>query len=266
MKKLFFVAIFSFSLVSHASSSYADYAIVTSDNAFEKINAIIAREVKPNRALQQGALIDRVSSAFLGVPYVADTLVGGPEKPEALVINLEGVDCFTYLDYVIALTKSLDASDFVDALVSTRYKDSNVAYYNRKHFFTDWYALSPLNAIDVTATLSPNAVAVEKQLNQQANGDEYIKGLGPIARRVTYIPGDLIDQQVLDNMLDGDLVGIYTPLSGLDVTHTGFVIKKEGEVFYRNASSLSMNNKVVDAPFIEYMRDKPGIIVLRTLE
>lgn len=266
MRNLSLMAILAMSLVAYSSSSQANYSIVMSDNAHEKINHIIESEIKPNQSLPYGALIDRVSAAFLETPYLADTLIGGPEQPEALVVNLDEMDCFTYLDYVIALTQSSDVPTFLSALVNIRYDHSNVSYYSRKHFFTDWSALSPQNAIDVTATLSPNTIRIEKQLNQKSYENEYIQGLGATPRMITYIPGGAIDQQVLDNLQDGDLVGIYTPLSGLDVTHTGFVIKKDNEVFYRNASSLSKNNKVVDAPFMAYMDSKPGIIVLRAIK
>ncbi|WP_348537582.1 N-acetylmuramoyl-L-alanine amidase-like domain-containing protein [Nocardia cyriacigeorgica] len=32
---------------------------------------------------------------------------------------------------------------------------------------------------------------------------------------------------------------------------------------FRNASSLSADSKVVDAPFLDYVRSTPGILVLR---
>ncbi|EBE4966290.1 DUF1460 domain-containing protein, partial [Salmonella enterica] len=53
------------------------------------------------------------------------------------------------------------------------------------------------------------------------------------------------------------------PLEGLDVSHVGIVVRHDGQVWFRNASSLAANRKVVDSPFLEYMRAKPGIVVLR---
>ncbi|SFN73221.1 DUF1460 domain-containing protein [Xenorhabdus japonica] len=263
MMKSPLLALLAFSLISCSSNDQPGYPIVMSDNAIEKINNIIERDIKPNTTLNQGELIDHVSASFLGTPYLADTLIGSPDQQEALVINVDAVDCFTYLDYVVALTKSSDISSFLNSLINTRYKNSNVSYYNRKHFFTDWYAVSPQNAIDVTSTLSPDAITIEKLLNQKSDGGEYIKGLGVTPRMITYIPGKAINQKVIDNMQDGDLAGVYSPISGLDVSHTGIVIKKDNQVLYRNASSLSKNNKVVDISFIEYMHSKPGVIVLR---
>ncbi|WP_443089514.1 DUF1460 domain-containing protein [Xenorhabdus sp. Sc-CR9] len=263
MMKSPLLVLLAFSLISCASNDQPGYPIVISDSAKEKINNIINSEIKPNKNLTQGELIDRVSASFLGTPYLANTLIGSPDQQEALVVNFDAVDCFTYLDYVVALTKSANETSFLNSLVNTRYKNSDVSYYKRKHFFTDWYAVSPRNAIDVTSTLSPDAITVEKLLNQKSDGSEYIKGLGVTPRMVTYIPGEAINQKVLDNMQDGDFAGVYSPINGLDVSHTGIVIKKDNQVLYRNASSLSKNNKVVDTPFIKYMSSKPGVIILR---
>ncbi len=63
----------------------------------EKISRIIQSDVIPYKGENHGEVISRVSSAFLGTPYQADTLIGGPGIPEVLVANFNGVDCFTRL-------------------------------------------------------------------------------------------------------------------------------------------------------------------------
>ncbi len=68
----------------------------------EKISRIIQSDVIPYKGENHGEVISRVSSAFLGTPYQADTLIGGPGIPEVLVANFNGVDCFTTADYVEA--------------------------------------------------------------------------------------------------------------------------------------------------------------------
>lgn len=68
-----------------------------------KISRIIQSDVIPYKGENHGEVISRVSSAFLGTPYQADTLIGGPGIPEVLVANFNGVDCFTLADYVEAL-------------------------------------------------------------------------------------------------------------------------------------------------------------------
>lgn len=102
-----------------------------------------------------------------------------------------------------------------------------------------------------------------KQLNRQASGKERLAGLGVISRRITYIPARAITVQVLKQIQTGDYIGVYTSAQGLDVSHAGIAVRHDGRLWFRNASSLTANRKVVDAPFREYMRSKPGMIVLR---
>ncbi|MDF2043459.1 MULTISPECIES: DUF1460 domain-containing protein [unclassified Pantoea] len=230
----------------------------------DRVSAILA-QLPPVSEQQQGERINQISAAFLGTPYQPDTLIGSPETPEALVINFNGVDCFTLLDYVQALSRSQDRASFEANLVRTRYAGGEVSYLKRRHFFSDWFAESPRNATDITRTLSPDAVTVVKQLNREVSGKERLPGLGVVPRRITYIPARAITSQVLKQIQTGDYIGVYTNAQGLDVSHVGIAVWHDGRLWFRNASSLAINRKVVDTPFREYMRSKPGIIVLRAV-
>ena len=59
-----------------------------------------------------GAQIVALSTPFIATPYVADTLIGGPQTAEQLVINLAGFDCFTLLDVIEALRRASELADF----------------------------------------------------------------------------------------------------------------------------------------------------------
>ncbi|GAB2941434.1 DUF1460 domain-containing protein [Hafnia psychrotolerans] len=229
----------------------------------EKVNEIIHTRVIPAKHQKHGLMIESVSSAFLGTPYRADTLIGSPNTKEILVADFNGVDCFTLIDYVAALSRASDQKTFQNNLVKTRYVNGHVDYLSRKHFFSDWFATSPRNAVDVTRDVSPHYITVNKTLNSKPGGGEYIPGLGIIPRVIHYIPGNAVNEKVLDKLDAGDFIGIYTPLNGLDVSHVGIVIKQGGKVWFRNASSLSKNMKVVDSLLMEYVSSKPGIVVLR---
>ncbi|WP_158781403.1 DUF1460 domain-containing protein [Pantoea sp. BAV 3049] len=253
-------------LTSCAMKSKTDYQTQIDPDTEAKANAIIQSIVIPETGLPPGDMIAHISESFLGTPYKADTLKGSTTTRERLVADFNGVDCFTLIDYVQALSLSKKTGDFLSELVKTRYVDGKVDYLHRKHFFSDWYATLPRNAENVTATVSSNYVMVRKNLNRKADGGEYIAGLGIIPRELKYIPGDSLNNSILKNLRNGDFIGVYTPLEGLDVTHVGIVIKVDNEVWFRNASSLEKNMKVVDTPLLEYMKTKPGIIVLRAVE
>jgi len=117
-------------------------------------------------------------------------------------------------------------------LVSTRYINGDVESLSRKHFFSDWFVRSPVNAVDVTKEINPDAITVTNRLNFKAPDSEYIPGPGIVTWDITYFPG--------------------------------LAIKKDGHVWFRNASSLKKNMKVVDTDFLAYMQSKPGIVVLRS--
>ncbi|MCW7546911.1 DUF1460 domain-containing protein [Photorhabdus sp. APURE] len=244
-----------------AHSRQADIDSYTS----KKINEIIENQVKPGNKDNPGETIKNVSHQFLGTPYAANKLIGSPAEPEKLVIDFNGLDCFTFLDYVESLRKSNDQNDFVKNLIQTRYIDGKINFLQRKHFFTDWSTREKLNAKDVTDEISSSYIKITKNLNRKADGGEYIPGLGIIKRDIKYIPGDKVDDDVIKNLKTGDYIGIYTHLAGLDVTHTGIFIMTDHGPMLRNASSLAANKKVVDSPFLDYVKNKPGIIVLRAL-
>ncbi len=262
--KTWTVLLMSTYLTACASSSAEKYQTIMDSVTLEKVNRIVRLEVIHSAGESHGEVISRVSSAFLGTPYQADTLIGGPAIPEALVANFNGVDCFTLADYVEALSRSRNQNTFLPNLARIRYIEGKVDYRSRRHFFSDWFANTPRNARDVTAEISPDYAVAEKQLNRKPDGGEYIPGLGIHPRKIHYIPGSAINKQVLSRLQNGDYVGVYSPLDGLDVSHVGIVVRHDGQVWFRNASSLAANKKVVDTPFMEYMRSKPGIVVLRT--
>lgn len=210
------------------------------------------------------AQIDYISGQFYGTPYEANTLTGNINTPEIFTINLKGVDCFTYIDYVEAMRLSSTGEEFDSNLKSVRYKDAEVSFQNRNHFFTDWSVTNNKNIYDVTHEIGgENAVLVNKSLNLKDDGTTFLPGIPVIPRTFYYIPSSEINEELLGNLQTGDYVGMYTEIDGLDVTHTGIIIKNDKGVFLRHASSKKANRRVVDEDFVEYIQNVPGIVVHR---
>lgn len=230
----------------------------------DSVAHIISTRVQPSAGEPHGTILGRVSAAFLGTRYRASTLIGGPRTPEVLVADFRGVDCFTYVDYVEALSRSRDRESFLQNLARIRYVNGRIAYLNRRHFFSDWFATAPRNGVDITPQLSPRYLTVRKQLNLRPDGGEYVRGLGIRPRSINYIPGRAVDAALAEKIREGDYVGIYSPQTGLDVTHVGIAVRHDGELWFRDASSIAAERKVVDSPFLAYVRQKPGIVVIRT--
>ena len=203
------------------------------------------------------------SSAFLERPYKSDTLFGDSKNKEVLVVNLEEMDCFTYLDYVHSLIHAENYYDFINQLKNTRYKDGIVSYKNRNHFFYDW-SKNIENIKDVTNKLfEGQSTQVIKNLNLKDDGKLFLNGIEVRRVSISYLKPQFVNNENLRLFKSGDYIGIYSHLKGLDVSHVGILIEDEGTYLLRHASSSSSINKVIDVNFLEYIKNKPGIIIYR---
>lgn len=253
----------------------------------------------------QGDRIEALSSTFLDVPYQGHRLVGSATVAEQLTINLSGLDCFTYLDYVETMRRSVGWDDFRDELRQVRYKRGEVSWQNRRHFFSDWVAAGDGRVVDRTQEVGgARARVAAKQLNRKADGGRWLDDIPVVPRRVAYIPSSMLDAAVLAKIRSGDYIGIFTPQAGLDVSHNGIAIWEqrsaggtsgleaqaglatkavaaaEGVVqpptneetrtgqrlLFRHASSRASTGKVVEEDFVAYVRKRPGIVVYRAIE
>lgn len=214
-----------------------------------------------------GDRIASLSEQFLGVPYAASTLSGGADSPEIFTVNLEGLDCFTFLDYVEAMRLSGSFADFLNNLKAVRYRDGVLSYRNRNHFFTDWREYNPGFIADVTGDIGGDkAVSVSKRMNQRDDGSLFLTGISIEERVVRYIPADEINNEVLGRICTGYYAGIYCDKAGLDVSHAGIMIRKGNDLFLRHASSGGEYREVVDQELTGYLSSRPGLVILRPVE
>ncbi|PCE32517.1 DUF1460 domain-containing protein [Burkholderia ubonensis] len=227
-----------------------------------KLDALLAIRAA-HQGDDAGQLVEALSREFLGTPYRDNMLKGSATTPEQLVIDFSGLDCFTYLDYVEAARRATTRTEYASRLVQTRYVNGDISFQHRRHFFTDWAARPQVLADDLTASISARAATVTKQLNRKGDGGAYLPGLPVVQRDVVHIPSEFVDDYVVSQLRTGDFIGIYAKADGLDVTHVGFFVETRDGPMLRNASSKKANMKVVDSPFLEYVKNTPGIVVLR---
>ena len=211
-----------------------------------------------------GRRVDFLSEKFLGVDYAESTLIGDKDTAEVLVINLQGVDCFTFIEYVEAMRLSNTFFEFEKNLKKVRYRAGEVSYIKRNHFFTDWIEFNPDSVEDVTGKIGGDkAVAIQKVLNEKEDGTFFLHGIPSRSREIRYVPSDAIDDLILDRLKTGDYAGTYSAVKGLDVSHVGIIIKGAHSIYLRHASSQKEIRKVVDQDFRVYVAGKPGIMILR---
>jgi hypothetical protein len=210
--------------------------------------------------------IDFLSRRLLGTPYRESTLIGDIFIPEVLVVNLEGVDCFTFIDYVEAMRLSEFFSGFIDNLKKVRYKFGSVSFENRNHFFSDWKESNSGTVLDITEEVGGmKAKKISKILNREEDGSYFLPGIAPAEREIFYIPSSAISGPVLGKIMPGDYIGIYSLTAGLDVSHVGIFIREGAQSYLRHASSQPEFRKVIDQDFQEYIQNKSGIIIFRPI-
>lgn len=222
-----------------------------------------------------GTRINFLSRFFLGVDYKESTLIGDVSTPEVFAINLQELDCFTFIDYIEAMRLSDSFSEFKENLKTVRYKDGKAAFENRNHFFTDWGKFNSEFVDNITGQIDRRKTkTITKILNKRENGAYFLQGIPPRQRKIQYILSDTIDDSVIDKLKTGDYAGIYSETQGLDVSHVGIIIKGENSVYpirknistgvyLRHASSDEKYRKVIDQDFREYISGKTGLIILR---
>jgi len=211
-----------------------------------------------------GARIEFLSAQFLGTQYKGDTLIGNEDTEEELVINLGGVDCFTFIDYIEAMRLSKSLAEFKDNVRKVRYRSGNISYESRNHFFTDWREFNSGLVEDVTDKISAGrSKYIRKTLNRRDGGTYFLPGIPCREREVAYIPSESVDAALIESLRTGDYAGIYSENKGLDVSHVGIIIKDGDRTLLRHASSSANNRKVVDEDFRKYIAGKPGIVLLK---
>jgi len=211
-----------------------------------------------------GERIAFLSKHFLNTPYKESTLTGDINSPEVVVINLEEVDCFTFIDYMEALRRSRSFTEFTENLRNVRYRSAELTFHNRNHFFTDWAVSNSDYIVDASSDTGAEKITnVRKILNDKGDGTFFIPGVSCREREFIYVPAIYINETVTGHLKSGDYIGIYSEKEGLDVSHVGIIIREQDAVKLRHASSQKNCRKVIDEDFLEYMKDKPGIIVLR---
>lgn len=211
-----------------------------------------------------GERVVAISGHFINTPYAAGTLIGSPQETEQLVVNLDAFDCFTFLDVVEALRRASDADDFPAQLRQVRYYDGDVSYTKRRHFFSDWVTNDDCLLYDATAEVGRGrAETVVKQLNRKSDGTDWLPGIAVTPREILYIPSSRIDAEFLSGLQSGDYIGFYSEQAGLDVTHTGLIVRNSDGVMLRHASSRSGTGRVVDEDLLAYLQGRPGLVVYR---
>ncbi|MEM1041259.1 MAG: N-acetylmuramoyl-L-alanine amidase-like domain-containing protein [Bacteroidota bacterium] len=271
-----------------AQAEAVDAPAAPDSSTAQTFEAVVAYAQEQNLVARPlGEIVQAVGLQLLGRPYVEGALDRTAE--EALVVDLTGFDCVTYVENVLAIAQAVQAGTpsydaYVANLEALRYRGGALdGYCSRLHYFTDWMRDNDARGnvrlitqdvgepFDKTIDfISGHREAYPKLAAGDARSDSLfacIEGVeaGLRGHDLYYVPQDDI-RGIYGQLEAGDIIATATDIDGLDVTHTGFVLKDGERTGFLHAS-LTGEVKVSDdlADYIAGNRVQTGIIVARPL-
>lgn len=246
-----------FSILSFGLSAHAAPEVIFRNEAADtsRINSILIDAAARDFA-SSGQCVDYIARRFVGTPYAEATL---EHQPETLVVNLDSLDCTTFVETVLALAYTVGERrtswrDFVYNLRKLRYRNGEVdGYASRLHYISDWIVdnIHRGNITDATR-LFPKVSYIVRTLDfMSSNRDKYpaladdnvfkrIRNveIGYRSHRFPYVKtADLGYRETVGAMRPGDAVALVSSLKNLDVAHMGFIVFVDGVPHLLHASS-----------------------------
>ncbi|HEY9669415.1 MAG TPA: N-acetylmuramoyl-L-alanine amidase-like domain-containing protein, partial [Coleofasciculaceae cyanobacterium] len=233
-----------------------------------------------------GEIMQAIANQFLGAAYKANLLDQSQE--ETLVVNLNQFDCLLFVETVLAIARGVAVQDysystFVHHLGNQRYWDGQInGYCSRLHYFSQWIYDNQKRGTVQNMGQPLGGVLLNKRLNfmsshrqrypQMANNETKYNC---IVERETQLNGVTIDyiptsniRRLYSQLQPGDIIGVATSISGLDVTHTGLVYRQpNGNIGFIHASPAGQVTIARDLHrYVSRVNNAIGILVARPLD
>lgn len=225
-----------------------------------------------------------IAKQLLEIPYIGATLERDEE--EALVLNLRGLDCTTFVENVFALSYCIKngtatVNDYCKILKKIRYRDGEINKYpSRLHYFTEWLVDNENKGlINIVSNQFGNENFVPGVGFMSSNPDKYSKLLAHPEfvetikqqeeiinkTKFKYITKDQLESKA-EFIKDGDIIAFTTKIKGLDISHVGIAAFKSGRLHFYHASSSKKKVVLSEKPMSEYMKgikSNSGVLVAR---
>ncbi|MDJ0635722.1 MAG: DUF1460 domain-containing protein [Xenococcaceae cyanobacterium MO_188.B29] len=235
-----------------------------------------------------GEIIQVIAESFLGAKYKAGLL--DRYERETLVISFREFDCVLFVETVLALSRSIALQDysyqaFEKNIIDRRYWNGNLnGYCSRLHYFSEWIfdnqrrknledisiSIGGTSQIKKLDFMSKHRNRYPRMSKDDTNYQCIVEMEANLANQsipTNYIPKKKISN-VYNQLKPGDIIGITTNISGLDVTHTGLVYyNSDNTVGLIHASPIG---QVTIAPdlhnYVNRIQNSTGIIVARPID
>lgn len=241
-----------------------------------------------------GDVLAAVGERFVGTPYAPGTLeLPGPER---LVVNLETLDCVTFVETVLVLARLARTGDrafardpdrlrsaFVSELTRIRYRGGVLdGYASRLHYFSEWIADNERKGLVRDMSLEIGGVPDSSSVDfMSAHPEAYAQladpavrasiasveaRIGGVARH--YLPAREIAARAR-LIRDGDIIAATSAVDGLDVAHTGIALWRDGQLKLLHAPLVGSHVQITEgtlAQRIERLGGQDGIMVARPVD
>lgn len=265
------------------------YSQLFSEVDVEKCDSIFQISVDKNLSQKPiNEVLVEIGKSFIGTDYLAHSLE--KDGDEQLVINLFGLDCTTFVENVLVLSrcvkeKQTSFEDYLEELQFIRYRDGIInGYPSRLHYFSDWIYNNVSKGIVEDITEQIGGTAIQFKLNFMSTHPESYKQLNEnpdlipqikiqeeeISSRIYYyIPKDEVElKEKFINV--GDIIAITTTVEGLDIGHLGIAVKLDDErIHLLHAPTVNTKVHITKEPLSDYLmkyKRHSGVIVLKPLE
>lgn len=288
MKRLLII-LFTFPLIFACHSTTNSQAGNVQKNISAPTDETIFNDVMQSLSSDKNAstatLMAQAGIFFKGTPYVAHTL---EVTPEQLVVNLREMDCTTFVENCLAIAKTIQSgkntfAQFKSELQKIRYRGSKIdGYPSRLHYFSNWIYDNQKKGLVKDVSQEIANTAYKKTINfmsahpvayqQLKDNSQLVQTIAQqekeiSARKMYYIPEDKL-AEVETQLQEGDIVGITTGISGLDIAHTGILVRVNGRIHLLHASSLAEKVVISTETLEDYLlnsKSATGIMVARPL-
>ena len=232
-------------------------------------------------------VIIQMGISFLGSEYAAFVLeAAGPER---LIVNMRGLDCVSFYENALVLARCIkkDMMNFDEyrrELTFIRYRGGIIdGYPSRLHYTSDYFFDNVKKGVWRDVTRETGGIPYEKTINFMSSHPEQYRQLREnpalveqirqqeeeITKRAKYfLPKDKINANI-DKIHSGDILGITTDITGLDVSHIGIAVRQNGALHLLHAPAAGKKVEVSELGLAEYLaRNKrhTGMMIARAIE
>jgi N-acetylmuramoyl-L-alanine amidase-like protein len=200
--------------------------------------------------------IDALSRHFLGLFYKPDPLIGSADTAEVFTASLDGFDCVTYIETILALARASNVDDFIEWLRKIRYEQGRIQWERRNHYMTLWIRNNVREGI-----IRPVAMPAIPVLSRERVLN-VVPGLAAHRTRVKCVP-KAAAPRLAAYLHSGDLIFFVSTRKHLDVFHAGIIVRDGNSVLMRHASRS--RGFVVEQELTEFLKANrmAGVIVAR---